>query len=354
MKKWVAILVFSTVCVGCNAIGPRAVLNGRSNYNEVLNQTADEQILNMIVRLRYRETFGILQVASVTANIKLRKNIGAEFGIGPDRNYAGNLVPLSAGLAYEENPTISYIPRRGETYVRGMLTPFPLDTLALFVRAARRTDVILRFAVNQFNSVNNPVAEHYEKAERFERVAALFTRLRAANVLEIAISDETSDELRLVLFGYHPDHTEAVTEFTELLGVPAPPSDGADFALPIRSAIGSGDGKAINVEMRSITEVLYHVAMGIEIPEVHLQQGIVEEWPPGIPESRRLLTIRSSESPPRDAMAATRVHDWWFYIDSADLPSKYGFTVLQLLMGFNLEPGEEAQAVPVLTVPVGG
>ncbi len=67
MTKWVTVLVSSVLCVGCSALGPRTLSSGRSVYNEVLNRTANEQILQMIVRMRYGETFGFLQVASVTA-----------------------------------------------------------------------------------------------------------------------------------------------------------------------------------------------------------------------------------------------------------------------------------------------
>lgn len=50
---------------------------------------------------------GLLAVASVTANVRIQANVGAQFGVGPESNYSGNLVPLRAGALYEENPTIS-------------------------------------------------------------------------------------------------------------------------------------------------------------------------------------------------------------------------------------------------------
>ena len=354
MKKWVAIFALSTVCVGCSFVGPRILLNGRGTYNEVLNRTSDQQILNMIVKLRYAETFGFLRVASVTANIKVKGSIGANFGIGPNRNYDGNLVPLSAGLAYEENPTISYIPHGGETYVRGFMTPYPLDTLLLFGRAMLQSDVLLRFAVSQLNRVHNPTLQHGDEAQPFEELAALITRLRAANVLEFAEARERKDELMLVLFGYAPDYNDDVAELLQRLAIQAPPpDDGGDVIVPMRSAIGSNDGETINVETRSLTQILRHVSLGIEIPEVHLQEGIVEECP-SISEARQLIRIQSSESRPDRAMVEIRNHDWWFYIDSADVKSKTGFTFLQFLLGYHFEPGEAVQEAPVLTIGVAG
>ena len=53
----------------------------------------------------------------MTANLKVGASLGANVGIGSDSSYAGNLVPLAAGATYEENPTISYVPLRGEQFV---------------------------------------------------------------------------------------------------------------------------------------------------------------------------------------------------------------------------------------------
>lgn len=155
MTKWPSVLVLPTLLTGCNLVGPASLSNGRSVYNEVINRTADEQVLNMIVRIRYEETFGMLDVASVTANVKVRANASANAGIGPDASFQGNLVPLSAGFAYEENPTISYVPHGGTEYIRGLLSPLPLDTLVLFGRVAHDPGQFFRIVVRQVNGLHN-------------------------------------------------------------------------------------------------------------------------------------------------------------------------------------------------------
>lgn len=101
--------------------------NGRAMYNRAMVATNNEQILDMIVRTRYEETAGLLAVQSITANVRVQGSVSAQFGIGPDSNFTGNLVPLSAATLYEENPTISYVPIQGEKYLRQLLAPLPLD-----------------------------------------------------------------------------------------------------------------------------------------------------------------------------------------------------------------------------------
>lgn len=89
-------------------------------------------MLLSIVRGRYGETFSLLAVRGVHANVRFRTNADVNAGFGPEADYDGNLVPFSGGVAYEENPTIAYAPVQGEQYLRQLLSPIPLDILVLF------------------------------------------------------------------------------------------------------------------------------------------------------------------------------------------------------------------------------
>ena len=66
---------------GCAVICPKSITAGRGVYAEVINRTEDEQILNVIVRQRYDETFGMMSVASVTANLRFSTQAGANIGM---------------------------------------------------------------------------------------------------------------------------------------------------------------------------------------------------------------------------------------------------------------------------------
>ena len=60
---------------------------GRADYNEAINKTEDEQMLLSIVKGRYGETFSLLAVSGVAANVRFRTNAGVEVGFGPSQNY---------------------------------------------------------------------------------------------------------------------------------------------------------------------------------------------------------------------------------------------------------------------------
>ena len=101
---------------------------GRGAYNDVIARTSSEQTLGLLVRLRYSDPIGLLTVSSVTAGLKFSAEAKGEAGFGPRANYAGNLVPFSAGVGYEDSPTISYTPVDGEAFLREWLAPVTLET----------------------------------------------------------------------------------------------------------------------------------------------------------------------------------------------------------------------------------
>jgi hypothetical protein len=108
-------------------VGPSSISTGRADYNEAINKTEDEQMLLALIKERYGETFSLLAVNSVTASVRFTTKAGIELGFGPERNYTGELTPFSGGVAYEENPTISYAPVHGENYVRQLMSPIPQE-----------------------------------------------------------------------------------------------------------------------------------------------------------------------------------------------------------------------------------
>ncbi|MHC4356148.1 MAG: hypothetical protein ACYS0H_25885, partial [Planctomycetota bacterium] len=138
--KWIFLLKLISLVVcslgGCAAIGPNSLKSGRRVYNEAINKTAQEQTLLAIVQARYGEPASLLNVASLTANVRIQARAGVEIGVGPKDYFEGNLVPLSGGVAFEENPTITYLPVAGPQYMEKLMSPIPLDICIAMIRNA--------------------------------------------------------------------------------------------------------------------------------------------------------------------------------------------------------------------------
>jgi hypothetical protein len=353
----VALLVVGAlVFCGCAAVGPRFIAAGRGVYADVINRTEDEQILNVLVRQRYDETFGMISVASITANLRFSAQAGANIGIGDSDDYAGNLVPLSAGVAYDENPTISYVPLSGEDFMRRMLGPISLNEWLLIGGTATHPGLVFGLAVRRVNGLKNRLLSGEPPSPGFARLVELYDRLRLAGVLDIVREFEPDPEGRpegrylYEIHDYADAHGDSVREFLDLLGIEVKP-DGSTIFLPIREAVGSS-ASAIPLQTRSAYDVLRVIGAGIEIPSPHLEAGIVEPLASAVPKEERPITIRSSEKRPDDATVRIRFRDWWFYVDATDTDSKRGFIFLQTFVGMRLADPAAAQQAPVITVPV--
>jgi len=337
---------------GCAVIGPRSITAGRVVYADVINRTDDEQILNMIVRMRYLETSGLISVASITANLRFGAEIGTNIGIGSNDNYAGNLVPLAAGVAYEENPTISYLPLTGEDFMRRMLSPVSTREWLLLSGPAEHPGHVFALAVHRVNGLRSPRPGDGPPPPDFARFVELYDRLGRAGVLNIvrASEDETEGDYFADIHDYAGAYENSVREMLDLLGIEAK-LDGSTILLPVLMAVGRSDS-GIRVQTRSAYEVLQVFGTGVDVPPDHIEAGIVEPlaWEP--PDESRLFRIRSSKKRPKNATVRIQFRDRWFYIDSTDTLSKRAFLFLRTFIGMRLATPAGAQQAPILTVPV--
>jgi hypothetical protein len=337
---------------GCAVVGPQSIRTGRGVYSEVINHTEDEQILNMIVRMRYDETFGMMSVANVTASLSFKTSTGIQLGFGDDNDYDGNLVPFSAGTAYEENPTISYVPLSGEDFMRRMLSPISTSEWYLLSRASGTPGMVLALATSRVNGLRNPHLGEEPTSSKFALFVKLFDQLRQADVLDIIrnYKAEAENNYFFDIHDYGDEYVDSVQEFLDLLGIEMNP-DGSTILLPVRTEFGSSIS-AIHLQMRSAYDALRELGFGIEIPPDHLEAGIVEPHAWTVPTEKQFITIHSSKSHPDNATVQIRFRDWWFYIDATDTLSKRSFMLLRTFIGMRLADPGVPQQLPVVTVPI--
>jgi hypothetical protein len=336
-------------------LGPAALRGSRSAYNDAIVATNNQQVLSMVVRMRYGEPTGLLAVSSVTSNMNLQASAGAEFGIGPDSNYQGNLVPLSAGFAYEENPTISYTPVQGEKYMRQLLSPLPLDLTVLLLHTLRGSPQGATLLLRSINGTRNPdflADPSVEVDPRFTRLVELLAALARQGRASWAQDADPATSFVLAFTGDGDAFAVQIAELYGLLGF-APPGDlDGVVTLPLRLGIGRPDEPAVHLETRSIFELFNVAAASVEVPEEHVAAGIAQALPPAGPAGGN-IRIRRSKGRPDGALVATRHHGWWYFIEGSDTASKLTFRIIESLISVRIADAvDHGKATPVLTVPV--
>jgi len=310
------------VLSGCQGLGPATLGAGRGAYSDVIARTNAEQMLGLIVRMRYADPIGMLTVSSVTANLRFSAQAASQAGFGSQSNYAGNLVPFSAGIAYEDNPTISYAPVDEQAFLREWLAPVQLDVLVPVLQAGGHPDALLAFLVERMNGLHSGKYATPPERAAFARAATLLRELRQLGVAAWVAEAGPPPRYALILSAYAPEHVAEVDELLHLLQVPGSTRRGAAIWIPI--ALGPrADGVAgLVVQTRSVGEILKDAARAVDVPEEHLKAGVAAPSAFTPDETGLALRIRSSHRAPSRANVAVQHRGWWYYVDDADLESK--------------------------------
>ena len=328
---------------------------GRADYNEAINKTEDEQMLLAIVKGCYGETFSLLTVSGVAANVRFGAKAGAQVGIGPSSNYDGNLVPFSAGLAYEENPTITYAPVHGEKYMRQLMSPIPLNMLVLLSQASKLQANYLTLLANRINDMRNP--DFFEAPSaipdpRFQRFVEVSKELDQAGVIQFVEDQRKEVQFDILITGYAPAFSEKVRSYLALLGIPMPVEESKDIILPVYFGVKGGGMGGIAISTRSTFDLIEILRAAVEIPQEHVGTGgvAIKYPPPGL--AGKNIHIHASESKPKRAVLAVKHRGYWFHIDDADMRTKLFYTVVRTLWSVSIAAAGDQRAAPILTIPV--
>lgn len=351
--KTISIWLIIALLSGCTIVGPSSISNGRLSYNEVINYTADQQLLNAVIRLRYGQTFSMLSVSSVTANVKFRTGIDSQFKAwGNDVSTDGSLTPLSIGVSYEESPTVSYIPLQGERVVRSLASPISIDEGLWLLAAAKEQSIAERIIFKKLNHHIFPDnSSPSSEAQRLLNVIEILRRKGISHFGRVKDNKTNKFDYLIVLSNYSKSDYPIIREALDLLSIKEYKVDGRLIKLSVGNDLIQKT-TSINVRTRSVLDWLRMTGNLIEVPQTHLESRFVEASPWSGSEEDRVLTILSSKNKPDNAVVSVKFRDWWFYIDATDSRSKNSFWLLKLLVGLRLNPDALQHQTPLLTVPV--
>jgi hypothetical protein len=367
---WLALSLLLVAGAGCGTSAPITVRHDRFNFNDAGAESAKEQILLNIVRLRYGEPIYFVDIGSMLSHYELRAGGGyssyrSDLHVWNNPtlramyNMRGEPVPGSntwdANLSYSDSPTITYTPLTGEEFASRVMAPIPPTTIIYLSQSGWSIDRVLQCCVQQINDVSNlPIHELAEgkaaDVSRFRRVAELLKRAQDAGYLRFGIEYAPNQTGTYLYLPPVPAALEKeAKELKALLGLPA---EAVNKVRLTAEAVRS-EPNEIAMQTRSVYAAMYALAQQIPVPAEHIgnrqtstrASAAAEEGAP------QWLRIEYSRLPQVDAFAQVFYNGYWFYIDKSDWSSKRTFALLTYL--FSLQSTAKEQAAPLLTVPAG-
>jgi hypothetical protein len=399
---------------GCS-IGPQTLPHDRIRYNEAVKTSTEEQLLLNIVRLRYTDTPSSVGVSSVADQYELTRSLGLmpfftsaaagqAFG-----GYRGVVLPqVSIGGA--SRPTLTYTPQDDQDFTRRLFTPLSLESIASLSKTTWPTATVFRLWLENANWVANaetasgPTPRDAPEFATFLAGIEALQRLTDRKLATIFIEDEdepASDglppdkvrpgaavaaakenlELRKDKDGNwrvsrkkqqpalrFADAAKADPDFLAFCRAFGLDPQRTTFKLtsgkldPYFKGVTRGKLDALDLETRSLLQVLFFAAQGVDVPPEHAASGVAPQTfgPDGqLFDSRQVVEglfrvcWAAGKKPPPGAHVAVCYRGYWFYIDERDRDTKATFALLVELSRLQLSTDKGGPA-PVLTLPVGG
>ena len=358
------ILALATLSGCATKMGPSSIGPDRANYNQGIVESANEQLLLNLVRLRYRDRPLFLELQSVVSQRSLRGELsgGATLGIGGGN---GNDGKVGALVGFEEKPTVTYTPLQGEDFARRILSPLTPETIILLSNSGWSIQRLFLICVSRLNGVENaptasgPTPEEAPVFEEFQKLATALRDAQRAGWLTLQVFRVRDQELPQidVIIEVPSDADVAADGPLALLRERLNLTTG-EHRVKLTSALRPTQENEIALNPRSLMGVFFFLSQAVTPPAEHEEQGLVTvtrdaegnrfDW------SRvtgSVFQVRSQRTKPDRAFVSVRHRGYWFYIDDTDLNSKTTFNLLHFLL--SLKSGGEAGHAPLLTLPAG-
>src|SRR5262245_41005396 len=369
---WAALVLLA----GCS-LGPHKLEDTRLCYNEAVKVTSEEQLLLNIVRLRYTDTPSSLAVSNVAAQFEQAHQFKRVpfYGVTVDASAhaKGAILPQYEALK-ADRPTITYTPQDDAEFTRKLFTPLPLESTAYLARTTWPISTVFRLYLENLNWVSNaqtasgPTPKQPPEFEDFLRGVLALQVLQDRNLMALVLEEREEklggplpardvtgrDVAEAAKSGYeykkddkdgtwtlikkkeqpvlrfHPD-AAATPEYQEFVrtfrlkpgrlrfDVDANKLDPFPVNYPAEGV------EVLDLETRSLLQVLYFISHGVEIPPEHIVKGLVTvtvgadgevfDWQRVVGGLFR-VNWACGKKRPEGAAVAIQYGGYWFWIDS--------------------------------------
>jgi len=181
------LLVAAAGMAAAGCMGSWAMRGTRLGYNKSVSQTASQEMLLNIVRMRYGEAPTFLDMPSVVSQTE-----ASMVGTGEQATATQGLV--SGAFNLRDRPTISYSPRTGENLAASMVKALKAEVM-LDVSPGSDTRIFLMAFVDSINGVRNaplatsPTSPVLVDNEEYRRGVDLFVGMQNRGVVKLRVAE---------------------------------------------------------------------------------------------------------------------------------------------------------------------
>jgi len=349
----VAIVVgLGMLLASCGSYGPRSMDRDQLDYGNSIGNNWKNQMLANIVKIRYVDMPVFVDVGSVVSGYSLSTTVNGNLGFN-DNITGGNSQGLGASGTYTDRPTITYMPKTGDDYLRAILEPVAPANLLSLIQAGYSSELLFTWAVEAINGVHNWSVSRRSNNGRsssadpeFIEFVALMQELQTLGAMGFGlISDENEKHdiiFRLKKQGLPESTIQKSRRAAEIIGLDPKQEQFRVIYAPFKS-----DSATLSIQTRSVIQMLSAMAGFIDVPAEKATYASPGYDYTGT--SQRPFQVRSGKDRPDVSFAQIKYQGYWYWIDNSDIPSKRVFTLMFFVTTLTNQ-AKDANA-PVLTIP---
>ena len=326
------LVISSSIFFGCTKYGPVFLQSERSQYNQAIQKTNDEQLLLNLVRLKYHDTPLFMEVHNIASQFTLQNDIGISTQLQAG---AKGIFTPDASTFVEESPTISYSPLHGENFVQGVLTAISLKTIVLLFHSGWSVERVFKVCLQRIDKLKNapgasgPTPKIAPKTKKFFQAVKYLQKLQVQGGLNLAYRVSDGEPQLVIHISEAFKNSQPANQFARSINATIGQTSYIFGAPSVKNK------QSIDIVTRSLLGVMFYLSGAVEVPEQDTVEGRVTvtktddgqvfDWAEITGE---LLRIHNSPNPPVDVSLLIFYRNYWFYISDSDLVSKSTFSLL--------------------------
>lgn len=349
-RRTLAISALTLLVAACGSIGPRTMDRDQLDYGASIGDNWKNQMLVNVVKMRYLDMPVFVDVGSIVAGYSLETAVNGRIGFS-DSFTGGDSQGLGAAGRFTDRPTITYMPKTGDDYLRSLLAPVEPKNLLALIQVGYNAELLFTWAVEAINGIHNysvTLDNTLQAAPEFFEVTSLIRELQIHGIIawEVVTDPGSGQDVLLVLNPLGPDSD--LLDERERLAVLLGLNPELDRFRVVYAPARLGDD-VLAIQTRSVLQMLGAMSGFVEVPPDQARQTAPGYRMAG--GSERPFHVYSGPDRPDASFASVRYGDYWYWIENHDLLSKRVFTLMLFLTTLTNQPS--ADSGPVLTIPTG-